>query len=100
MSLDHAAVVTTADENCTVVQVDVHDTASPAGAAGEKQTRKGVTTTRKGKRLESALVRAVASVNRLEGNPRKVYTMRREMSCRHSPVLSLIRRQCWTISLT
>ena len=38
MSLDHAAAVTTADENCTVVQVDVHDTASPAGAAGEKQT--------------------------------------------------------------
>ena len=43
---------TTADENCTVVQVDVHDAASPACAAGEKQTRKGVTTTQKGKTAE------------------------------------------------
>ena len=52
MSLDHVTTITTADENCTVVQVDVHDTASLAGAAGEKQTPKGVTTTRKGKTAE------------------------------------------------
>ena len=43
MSLDNETAITTANENCTVVQVDVHDTASPAGEAGEKQTRKGKT---------------------------------------------------------
>lgn len=58
MSLDHAAAVTTADENCTIVQVDVHDTATPAGAAGQKQTRKGVTITPKGKTAEKRFTSA------------------------------------------
>ena len=66
MSLGHAATVTTAYENCTVVQVDVHDTASLAGAAGEKQTRKGMTTTRKGKTAEKRFTSA-SSVSKQAG---------------------------------
>ena len=45
---------------------DVHDTASPAGAAGEKQTRKEVTTTRKGKTAEKRFSSA-SSVSKQAG---------------------------------
>lgn len=53
-------------KNAMLSQDDVHDTASPAGAAGEKQTRKGVTTTLKGKTVEKRLSSA-SSVGKQAG---------------------------------